>query len=105
MSLSRAGFEVKICTRPEQLADLLSALSPAILILDVHLGDRNGIDLLDEMKTGGLLENTKAILLSTLAFPEVVAKATQAGAVDFLVKPFDAQVLIARVLKVARCVR
>ncbi len=101
MSLSRAGFKINICPAAADLAGLLTSLSPAILILDIHLGDQNGIDLLAEVKASGALGKTKAILLSSLAFPEVVLKATKAGAVDFLVKPFDSQQLIARVLQIA----
>jgi two-component system response regulator (stage 0 sporulation protein A) len=81
---------------PEALV-LCSSLRPKVMVLDILLPHMNGLDLLREMKNRGLLEKTQVIVISGLGYREVVTQAIQAGAKDFIVKPFDVQVLGERV--------
>jgi DNA-binding response OmpR family regulator len=57
----------------------------------------NGLDVLRKLKDQGDLEQTGVIVISALGYPEVVRQAAEAGADDFLVKPFDPVLLAERV--------
>jgi DNA-binding response OmpR family regulator len=83
---------------PEALV-LCSSLRPKVMLLDILLPQMNGLDLLREMKSRGLLDKLQVIVISGLGYREVVQQAIQMGAKDFIVKPFDIQVLGARVRK------
>ncbi len=72
-------------------------LRPRAVVLDILLPYMNGLDLLRRLKEQGNLEQTGVIVISALGYPEVVRQAAEAGASDFLVKPFDPVVLAERV--------
>lgn len=75
---------------------LLLERKPPLMILDLTLPDRNGLDLLEELRQAGLLVLTKVVVLSALTFPEVVQRAARLGAADFIAKPIDVDVLLQR---------
>lgn len=64
---------------------VLSALNPALILLDVHLPDGNGLTLLSELRA----RDTKSeiMLLTAAKEVQVLEKAMQLGVCDFLVKP------------------
>lgn len=79
----------------------LRAVSPyELMLLDLGLPDGRGIDLLREMRRGG----DKAAVLILSARDQIAARieGLNAGADDYLVKPFDLAELSARVAAVAR---
>ena len=72
---------------------------PDLILLDLFLPQQNGLDFLQRLKQSGLLVSIPVIVVSALGFPEIVQQAVQAGARDFLVKPIDTDMLVARVQK------
>ncbi|WP_215398349.1 response regulator [Rheinheimera oceanensis] len=64
---------------------VLSALNPALILLDVYLPDGNGLTLLSELRA----RDTKSeiMLLTAAKEVQVLEKAMQLGVCDFLVKP------------------
>jgi DNA-binding NtrC family response regulator len=66
---------------------LLALQSPDLLLLDLHLPDGNGFDLLADH--GGLLSDTEVILITGQASVETSVKALRMGAADYLVKPVN----------------
>jgi DNA-binding response OmpR family regulator len=89
---------------PEAIV-LCNSLRPQVIVLDILLPQMNGLDLLRELKSRGLLEKSQVIVISGLGYREVVQQAIQAGAKDFIVKPFDVEVLGERVRKALEEVR
>ena len=80
------GFEVK----PIDLAkgDLLTSLRediPEILLLDVNLPNKSGIDIVKEMRADDLFKNTRVVMASGMS---VEMECLQNGADDFLLKPY-----------------
>lgn len=65
------------------LADI-QRLRPALLLLDVHLGEHSGFDLLTEMQRRGL--TTRTIVLTMSAQPRQVAEAIRLGAAGYVLK-------------------
>jgi DNA-binding response OmpR family regulator len=99
MALEREGFRAAVVSRPADLWAVLEALQPRLVILDLFLTGHSGLELLQEMKEKGWLDQTRVLVVSSLGFREVVKQATQLGAIDFIVKPFDIDAFLQRVQK------
>ncbi|KUM51904.1 response regulator [Rheinheimera sp. EpRS3] len=64
---------------------VLSALNPALILLDVYLPDGSGLTLLSELRARDT--NSEIMLLTAAKEVQVLEKAMQLGVCDFLVKP------------------
>ena len=65
------------------LADI-QRLTPGVLLLDLHLGQRSGLELLEQMQRRKL--NTRTIVLTMSAQPRHVAEALRMGAAGYVLK-------------------
>ena len=78
---------------------LLSALAretpPEMVLLDVHLRDRNGLDFIKPIRA--LAPNTRVLMLTTFFDPDYAARAREAGASGFLLKSAGFDEIVARV--------
>lgn len=64
---------------------LLKAIEPDLILLDIHLPDGNGLDLLTKLRARAI--KSDVMLLTAAKGVETLEKAIQLGACDFLVKP------------------
>jgi len=72
--------------------EMLLALRPAALLLDLELPDGSGLDLIEAARAAGL--DPAAIVITGHGSVNVAVEAMRAGAYDFLVKPVDAERLL-----------
>lgn len=79
----------------EGFLDAYDPKLPGCLLLDVRMPSMSGLELQDELIKRGI--SIPIIFISGHAGVPDSAKAFRAGAVDFLVKPFDNQVLLERI--------
>jgi len=94
--LTEAGFRVFDCPTGEAFLAELKLQRPQILILDWHLPDCEGIDILLELRNQLLF--TGPILFATARDAEEdIVRCLSNGADDYLVKPLRAAELLARV--------
>jgi len=97
-ALENAGFET--VTAKDGIEGLVSVQqdSPAMVILDVNMPRMNGLDMLDnlDVKKTGL----PVLLLTTEVQPSLMARAKQAGAKGWMVKPVSLERLVDAVRKV-----
>jgi DNA-binding response OmpR family regulator len=70
-----------------------------VMLLDALQTEITGFDLLRYLRVQGSLDYTIVILISALGYPDLIKKAKIAGAKDFLVKPFEVDVLIRKIRK------
>jgi two-component system KDP operon response regulator KdpE len=98
-SLSAAGLKPRTCTTARQARSEVRSRTPELVILDLGLPDEDGVDLIaDWRKTMA----TPILVLSARAQePEKIA-ALDAGADDYLTKPFGVGELLARVRAMLR---
>lgn len=91
------GYEVLSAVTLEDVLKIMVEKKPHGLIVDMLLPQMNGLELIKEMRSNDLIKDVPVIMLSSIAYREIVEQALQAGAADFLIKPFDVDELIMRV--------
>ena len=92
--LTTAGYIPATTGEPGQVARLIEAKHPALVLLDLVLPGVDGIELL---RTLPGLADLPVIFVSAYGRGETVARALEAGAADYIVKPFSPTELVARV--------
>ncbi len=90
-----AGLAVKACPAAECFLQAYQPLVPGCLVLDIRLPGMTGPELQAEMARLGI--ELPIIFLTAYGSIPLTVKAIQAGAVDFLTKPVDGQILLERV--------
>ena len=85
--VNHPGVEIVAEARDgESAVKLISEIKPDLLILDLILPLKNGLDILKEMAV--LSPDTKTIVISSLEDEATVLKAKALGAIQYLTKPF-----------------
>jgi len=100
--LRNLGFEVELARGLEDARSAVRARRPDVLLLDVGLPDGEGYALLEELQVERSGPPLSVIFVSARADTASKVKALRLGADDYLVKPFDALELGARVESVMR---
>ena len=93
-ALDGAGFDTMATSNFRDLARILDAERPALVLLDLVLPGSDGIELMAEVPA---LAELPVIFISAYDRADTLARALDAGADDYLVKPFSAAELTARV--------
>ena len=92
--LTGAGHAPVVTGEHEELARIIRAEKPALVLLDLILPGTDGIALMESVPE---LAELPVVFISGYGRDETVAKALEAGAVDYIVKPFSPTELTARV--------
>ncbi len=93
-ALSAGGYAPRTAGDPHQLAQLVRAHRPDLVLLDLMLPDADGIELMNNTPE---LADVPVIFVSGYGRDETIARALHSGAADYIVKPFSAIELVARV--------
>jgi DNA-binding response OmpR family regulator len=96
-NLEAEGYQVSVVETGEAALDLLGTDSPPfdVVVLDVMLPGKDGFTVITEMRQAGQFVPT--LMLTARGHPEDVLKGFSAGADDYLTKPFELKILIARI--------
>lgn len=95
--LSRWGIEPLTLSDPLQVWNLLEQEAPDLLILDVDMPELNGINLCDLIRNHDTWNGLPILFLTAHREPEVVLKLYNAGADDYVAKPFTELDVITRI--------
>lgn len=95
--LSVSGFEVQATDNGEAALELAEAARPDLIILDCLLPGMHGFEILRSLKSSGALKDIPVILLTAQDREEDIVRGLSLGASDYIVKPFKAKELVARV--------
>ncbi len=96
-TLQAEGYEVLSAGSGEQALKMLEEASPDLLILDVVMPDMDGYELCKRLRRNENTAHLPILMLTSLTELEEKLKAFDAGADDFLPKPFDPAELRAHV--------
>jgi DNA-binding response OmpR family regulator len=94
------GFALDVATDGREGLALARQQPPDLIILDLLMPYKNGFEVLRELREDPATRAVPVIFLSSNSREEDIVKALTAGADDFVVKPFRARELVARVRKV-----
>jgi two-component system NtrC family sensor kinase len=97
-----AGFASTLCSTIAEARDALSSQSFALILLDVHLPDADGIEFLREIKDSVATAKISVILLSAEAEVEDRIRGLKTGADEYVGKPYDDAYIIARARELLR---
>jgi len=95
--LLETTYEVRTAFDGAQALDLVRAWRPDIILTDVMMPNLDGFGLLRAVRAELSLARTPIIMLSARAGEESRVEGLESGADDYLVKPFSAPELLARV--------
>ncbi|OFZ29042.1 MAG: hypothetical protein A2622_13190 [Bdellovibrionales bacterium RIFCSPHIGHO2_01_FULL_40_29] len=98
--LTDLGFAVDVFQNAEPALFLVQEKKYQLGLLDWMLPSMQGIELLEKIRA--LKCNIKILMLTAKADSDSIVKAIEAGADDYLTKPFDEKVLLARVRNLIR---
>ena len=89
LKLHGGGHELRIAEDAAQALQIARAWQPDVLVIDAHLPDGHGIDLLRRLRALPACAATPAFMCSADAQPEDVAAARVAGFTGYWTKPID----------------
>ncbi len=97
--LERDGrFEVRVARGGYEAGMVTQEFEPDVMVLDYKLPDVNGNRVCQTLRANTRFNHMKIIMISGVADPDEIADLREAGADDFLRKPFQIDELIARIL-------
>ncbi|MGH9627635.1 MAG: response regulator transcription factor, partial [Bryobacteraceae bacterium] len=96
-NLEAEGYDVEVVDTGESALEHLRAAPAAfdLVVLDVMLPGKDGFHVVTELRQQGLFVPT--LMLTARGRPEDVLNGFEAGADDYLPKPFELPILIARI--------
>jgi DNA-binding NtrC family response regulator len=97
----KIGYEVHRAGTGGDGVEAFEALRPDVVILDLHLPDMSGLEVLERMRAHG----AAVILMTGQGDIETAVRAMQLGAENYLTKPVDMTLLAAATVRVAEKVR
>jgi two-component system OmpR family response regulator len=98
--IAESGHSVDWVTRLAEARDHVGAASYELILLDLMLPDGRGLDFLKALRAAG--DVTPVVILTAMDQISDRIAGLNAGADDYLVKPFDLQELTARLAAVSR---
>ncbi len=98
-TLMESGYAPVVTGDPEEALRLVETERPDLVLLDLMLRGTDGIELLKDILD---VADVPVIFLSAYGREEVVARALETGAVDYVVKPFSPTELAARIKSALR---
>ena len=102
-SLEEDGHEVALATKAAHALALAASHAPELVVLDLGLPDRDGFEVLEEMRRRG--NDAPVLILSARALESDKLQGFRLGADDYVTKPFSVRELQARIAALLRRAR
>lgn len=88
--------EILLCKNPFEVVDTIIKESVDVVLLDIMMPDKSGIEVLEDIRSIPLLKDVQVIMLTALSDSESFKLCFEKGADDYLKKPVDIMELQAR---------
>ncbi len=96
--LTTRGFGVVMAKSGEEALGIINAAMPDLVLLDVMMPGMSGLDVLSEIRRTHCPAALPVIMVTAKGDQTTAASSIGKGASDFVVKPFDFEVLLSRVM-------
>ena len=93
-ALYSAGYAPVVTADPEDMFRLIEEIRPHLVLLDMVLPGNDGIELMREIR---MVTDVPVIFLSVYGQEDLIARAFDMGAEDYILKPFSTTELVARI--------
>ena len=101
--LEREGFGVELASDGRAAEQIIATMSPPHLVmLDIMLPYVDGMQLLAQIRSRKEWERVPVIMLTAKSQEREIVRALEAGASDYVVKPFQPNELLARVRRLTK---
>ncbi len=84
--LTRGGFDVVLAVDGNEAIEQVASFKPDIVLLDLIMPEKNGFEVLEEIKNNDSTKQTPVIILSNLGQDTDIQKGRDLGAIDYLIK-------------------
>ncbi len=98
----RPQWHLEVATCGQEAIAMALSQPPDLLLLDMHLGDMNGLDVSDALALHARTAAIPRVALSADVMPDQISEARQRGFVAYLTKPLDVGRLLALLDRCAR---
>lgn len=95
-------YKVASAVSGETAFQILDQMTPDLILLDINMPEMNGFEVLEQLKKRKDTKGIPVVFLTGVQGAETETKALEAGAEDFVLKPFTASVLKRRI---KRCIQ
>ena len=94
--MRKAGFDARAACDGEEALSLLATFRPHLVLLDIMLPRRSGLELCRLIRADASLAGTRVLMLTAKGGHRDIERGLEAGADDYITKPFSTQDLVAR---------
>ncbi|MFA9480164.1 response regulator [Phycisphaerales bacterium AB-hyl4] len=101
-NLVREGYRVQVADTGEEGLRLARAAAPDLMLLDLMLPAMDGLEVCKAIKSRDRTSRTAIIMLTAKGEEADIVRGLEAGADDYITKPFSPRVLLARINSVLR---
>ncbi len=95
--LEKKGFSVRLAVSGKEALDCLRRRIPDVVVTDILMPGMDGYELCSRIRSEMRLRDVPVILVTSLAEPADVIKGLEAGANNFITKPYDETYIISRI--------
>jgi CheY-like chemotaxis protein len=97
--LESESYSVVHLATGENVVETVLAINPILIILDLLLPVRNGLTILRDLKSNPICSSIPVIIFTTNNNEEMLNKALELGAVDYILKPFSISETMSKIKK------
>ncbi len=101
-TLKMAGFEADSCSCAEELYKVLDSTVPELILLDIMLPGEDGMSILKKLRRSSNTKKTPIIMLTAKGSEYDKVSGLDAGADDYITKPFGMLELVSRIKALLR---
>jgi len=95
--LENEGFAVELCSRGDEVLAACEMLMPDLILLDLMLPGIPGIPLCRQIRNNPATAKIPVIMLTAKSQETDIVAGLEAGAADYVTKPFSPRILVARI--------
>ncbi len=95
--LEGSGYDVQVASGGEEALEMIADSPPDIVLLDVLMPDIDGLEVLSRLRADPATAELPVVMVSALDQVQQMVMALERGANDYLTKPADIMILLARI--------